>query len=78
MGFIIYGQHPLLVTRTQVSNSAPMGPLIFTSLSDSNLTYLVPTYRKDYQKFFGAFYGKWNLTFMLVYYSINSLQKAIK
>ena len=29
MGFIFYGEHPLLVTRTRVSDPGPMGPLVF-------------------------------------------------
>ena len=29
IGFIFNGEHPLLVTRTQVSDPGPMGPLVF-------------------------------------------------
>ena len=29
MGFIVCGEHPLLVTRTRVSNPGPLGPLVF-------------------------------------------------
>ena len=28
MGFIFCGQHPLLVTRSQMSDPGPMGPLV--------------------------------------------------
>ena len=28
MGFLFCGKHPLLMTRTQVSDPGPMGPLI--------------------------------------------------
>ena len=28
MGFIFYGEHPVLVTRTRVSDPGPMGPLV--------------------------------------------------
>ena len=30
MGFIFCGKHPLLVTRTQVSDPGPMGPHIIS------------------------------------------------
>ena len=32
MGFICCGKHPVLVTRTQVSDPGPMDPLILSSV----------------------------------------------
>ena len=44
MGFKFCGKHPLLMTRTQVSNPGLMGPLI---LVRSNFVSTISLYRKS-------------------------------